>query len=191
MSKKSRKQREVRQARKTAGAPVLSRQQATVNGALRDYMWAAVLFLVMTLGVLAIGLSASDPAHRNGVLWGAVPLTALIAAGYGYGCARRGLLRHRLRRISCEDACPQVFHCRSIRLLYHPVSKHRQEIIGLILKDEAGKKYIYIYPEGEEKSQVCAAPLRKQFRGAGVTVECYRDSNFVKTIPELPEDIML
>ena len=184
MSKKSQKRRIQRDLQKEP-TNILPLQKKTIRRSMRDYLLSGLLCLTLTVLSYIVSFTAEAGNHRNGILFFVVPLLSLITFLLLLAAFRRWRICRKIGGVLYSTADAVTIQCKKASALYHPVGQHSYAVICLVLRDELGRKYHYIYPAGHTPGDRAAKQLRHQLTGKELTLICYRDSSIVKEFPDI------
>ena len=178
MSLKSRNRAECEQKNRVTNP--LQLQKQAIWEAMTKHLAVAALFLVVIGVVLAIGIYDKISAPT---LW----LIGLMVGGVSlYFCVafvRRWVLFGHFEKIKFTTEQSVALHCRQIAFLCEPVSRFASVILCVILKDENGKNFYYIYPKKVAPLTFERKKIRQQYLDKEIVLICYQNTNIVKHLP--------
>lgn len=164
---------------------ILPLQIHTAQKAAYDYLGASVFFGLLVIGVWIAGFFTEDNTFGHWVIWIVAPFLLGIALLWLIFFIRRFTLFRRIYSIRYSTERSKKIRCTKLRFLIQPVTKGLFLIVCLILIDENQQKYYYIYPKGHCPTESRAKALRDKLTGNTVDLVCYKNTNFVKSIPAL------
>lgn len=71
-------------------------------------------------------------------------------------------------------------NCQRVSFMLKMVSKFSSAIAYIILTDEKGNKFTYVYPEDKEPSDLAKKDIKGKYIGKRVELICYKNTNIVK-----------
>ena len=72
--------------------------------------------------------------------------------------------------------------CHSVSFILKSISKFSYAIACIILTDERGNKFHYVYLEDKEPSDLARKDIKEQYLGNKIELICYKNTNIVKRI---------
>ncbi len=168
----------------------LSAQKATINDIIVDYALGAVIFFVVTFGFLAWHLIESS-LIKNGFLSKAeadtiplyiaamgLPIFIWISAEF----VRSFRIYRVLNKISYSVEEPISIHCSKVSFICKLLHHHSSLIVSVIIKDENGNRFYYVYPENRLPSEFATKQIKKSLTDHDITIICYKGTNIVKAL---------
>ena len=177
MSTKSRRKKG-KQAKGKQSLDILSRQKQTMKKAFLDYLWVAIMFLVMTLIVFMVGLLTEDASHSKQIIFGAAPIIFCIAILFIHLFLSRFLIFSKINKIKSSSEQVIEITCKKVTFVTHPISRYSAIIMCFILTDENGKKY-YVITNGI--SDYAKKRIKEELVKSKVSLICYANTSCVKT----------
>lgn len=161
-------------------ADPLFEQKRAITVATFEYLGAIVVLFVLVIILMRTTFYDKQLQPVFGYLMSFGFLTAFLF--YCIFFVRRFNIFWKIRKIEFSNEKTVVVHCRKISFLVHPVSKYSSAILGIILKDEMGNKFYYVYPERSAPSDLAKKDIKEQYLGS-IEIVCYRNTNIVKRLP--------
>lgn len=177
MSKKSRQRKERRNTERSI-SDILSMQKQTMKKAFLDYLGASIMFFVMALVVFVVGLLTEDASHSKQIVLGATPIILGFSIFFAFHFLRRFVIFKEIKKITSSSEKTIEITCKKVAFLTQPISRYSAVIICIVLTDENGKKY---YDIVKGIYNIAKKGLRAELLNAKVSLNCYANTNFVKT----------
>ena len=177
MSKKSRARTNARQVKKPI-PHCLDRQKLTTRQAALESRNMALFFLALVLFPLVLGLMSEGEGRM--ILWGLIVLVPMGTV-YLIKAIRRHRLDSELQRIPCSDVTETNIHCTKVQFMTQRVGKYSSVIMCMILYDENGEAFFYVYPKGDERTDYATETLKSSLVGFGITLACYSGTHIVNS----------
>lgn len=177
MSKKSRSRAAVRRVKK----PIpycLDRQKLTTRQAALESRNMALFFLALVFLPLVLGLMSEGEGRM--ILWGLVVLVP-VGTFYLIKAIRRHRLNNAIQKIDSTDETEICIRCTKMRFMTQPVGKHSSVIMCMILYNENGEAFFYVYPKGDERTDYATETLKSSLVGFEITLACYAGTHIVKS----------
>lgn len=73
-------------------------------------------------------------------------------------------------------------YCSKISFLYKPILKHFAVIMCVIIVDENGYKFYYVYPSKESPAEFANKFIKQQFLGKQIELHCYKNTHIIKML---------
>ncbi len=167
---------------------VLALQKQSASLCANTVLVIALIFLAL------IGISAGAEFYHEGTLrplflFGMLPVLLVFTMMSFVRYAVRLRLLLRIRSIRYTNSCKIRIHCKKVYFLSRAVGKNLSLITWIVLTDEQGKKYYYIYPKDSEPLDYAKPLLKQHFEGQNVTLICYRDTHIIKSL-DLPKGLI-
>ena len=96
---------------------------------------------------------------------------------------RRYLILRRLNIINASSDYEITVQCKDVRFLLDPIGGTSGIILCVILRDQTGTPYYYIYPSEDAPFDNYRTLIKNKFTEKTVKLKCYQDTNFIKTLP--------
>ena len=71
-------------------------------------------------------------------------------------------------------------NCHSVSFILKSISKFSSVIACIILTDEMGDKFYYVYLEDKEPSDLARKNIKEQYLGNKIELICYKNTNIIK-----------
>lgn len=180
---------------------VLELQKQSASLCANSQLIYIILFLVITV-IAAAAEFCHEGTLRPLFLLGILPLILAIPVISFVRYVPRLRLMLRLGRIRYSNTHEVHIRCKKARFLHRPGSAKGMWLITWIaLIDEQGETYYYAFPKGSEpfhsetilpmssvKKTDPAKLLKEHFEGNSLTLLCYRNTNFIKSL-DLPKGV--
>ena len=179
MSIKSRNRAYKNRNQRSASSPLNSQKQALKLNMFYCLASSVVLFVLNILGIIVV----FQGENTRQIL--VLSIIEMIFAGTFIHCfiafGRRFKIYQQLNKIqfSTEQLFP--IHCNKISFLYEPISKYFSSIICIIIVDEYGNKFYYVYPKGGP-SEFANKFIKQQCLGKHLELNCYKNTYMIKTL---------
>lgn len=158
---------------------VFERRKEHIARTAREYLGNFLLFLVFSIGIGVYALMLDNTS-----MYCAVPIL-LIASMYYISLFLECLwILSYINKVECIDGENNRIHCTKVRSIAHAQSKFSVEIVGLILSDTNGEKYIYVLSEERRDTKAFRSDIKARYQGQIIAVECYKDSTVIKNCSE-------
>ena len=180
MSIKSRNRAYKNRNQQSARSPLNSQKQALKLN-MFDCLVSSVLLFALNIYVIIVVFQEENTQQ---IL--VLSIIEMILAGTFIHCfiafGRRFKIYQQLNKIqfSTEQLFP--IHCNKISFLYKPTSKHSSSIICIIIVDEYGNKFYYVYPSKEATSEFGNKFIKQQCLGKDLELNCYKNTYMIKTL---------
>ena len=177
MSKKSRARTDARRVKK----PIpycLDKQKLTARQAALESRNMALFFLALVLLPLVLGLMSEGGGRM--LLWGLVVLVP-VGTVYLIKAMRRYRLDSEIQRIPCSDVTETDIHCTKVQFMTQRAGKYSSVIMCMILHNENGETFFYVYPKGDERTDYATETLKSSLVGFEITLACYSGTHIVKS----------
>lgn len=187
MSLKSAK--ETTQGKNTKANPLPLQIQA-LKSAMIDYIalsvfffaFAVIIFNIVFTGVF-VNRTALTQYEGELLVVGCMLFGGLL---FGFAAARRSAILKELKTVDGSAEYTVSIHCRKVSCIGQILSKRTAFVLGLVLTDENGNKFYYIFPQGSAPSDSADAKIeaniKKQYSESSVELICYHNTNIVKAI---------
>ena len=73
-------------------------------------------------------------------------------------------------------------NCQKVLFMLKDISKFSSAIAYIILVDESGNKYTYVYPEDKEPSDLAKKGIKERYVGKRMELICYKNTNIIKKL---------
>jgi hypothetical protein len=164
---------------RSASSPLDSQKQTLKLNMFYCLASSVVLFALNILGIIVV----FQGENTRQIL--VLSIIEMIFAGTFIHCfiafGRRFKIYQQLNKIqfSTEQLFP--IHCNKISFLYKPISKYSSSIICIIIVDEYGNKFYYVYPK-EGPSEFANKFIKQQCLGKHLELNCYKNTYMIKTL---------
>ena len=179
MSIKSRNRAYKNRNQRSASSPLNSQKQALKLNMFYCLASSVVLFALNILGIIVV--FQGENTRQIFVL----SIIEMIFAGAFIHCfiafGRRFKIYQQLNKIQFSTEQLYPIHCNKISFLYKPISKHFSSIICIIIVDEYGNKFYYVYPK-EGPSEFANKFIKQQCLGKHLELNCYKNTYMIKTL---------
>ncbi len=182
MSVKSRKKYSIKQAKQPERSP-LAFQKQYIYAAMEDNAITSVIFFFFTC--IGVGILFAED-HPLGVSF----FVLLIFCFFAFSMIDfiRSFRIHRaLSKIQYATEEARSLHCCKCTFLFKSVSKHTARIVCIIMQDENGTRFYYVYPETEAPFDSAKRNIKESFTDRDLTLTCYKGTNMVKALPKMPK----
>ena len=141
---------------------------------------SVVLFALNILGIIVV----FQGENTRQIL--VLSIMEMIFAGtfihYFIAFGRRFKIYQQLNKIQFSTEQLFSIHCNKISFLYKPISKHCSSIMCIIIVDEYGNKFYYVYPSKVGPSEFANKFIKQQCLGKHLELNCYKNSHMIKTL---------
>ena len=165
---------------RSASSPLDSQKQALKHNMFYCLASSVVLFAFNILGIIVV----FQGENTRQIL--VLSIIEMIFAGTFIHCfiafGRRFKIYQQLNKIQFSTEQLFSIHCNKISFLYKPISKHFSSIICIIIVDEYGNKFYYVYPSKEAPSEFGNKFIKQQCLGKHLELNCYKNTYMIKTL---------
>ena len=181
MSVKSRNRYNKKQSEAVTRSPLLFQKQY-LYAAMEEY--AITCVIIFFFACLAVAVIFDEPTLFMGYLG---PLFLLCFFSFYLINFIRSFRIHRaLNKIQYASEESRSFHCCKCTFLFKSVSKFTSRIVCIIMKDEQGNRFYYVYPEKEAPFDSAKKQFKAHFVDQDITLTCYQGTNLIKVLPKMP-----
>ena len=168
----------------------LSAQKSVINDIMVDDALGSAISFILTFGLLAWHL-IENSLIKNGFLNKAeadtMPLfiaaMCLPISIWYFARFRRSFRIYRiLNKISYNVEESISIHCSKISFIYRPLQQIYSLIVGIIITDENGNQFYYVYPQNNFPSESVKKQIKKTLADHDITLTCYKGTNIVKAL---------
>ena len=179
MSMKSRNRAYKNRNQRSAPSPLNSQKQALKLNMFYCLASSVGSFALNILGIIVVFRGENARQILILSIFEMIFAVTFIHCFIAFG--RRFKIYRQLHKIqfSTEQLVP--IHCKKISFLYKPVSKHFSSIICIIIVDEYGNKFYYVYPK-EGPSEFANKFIKQQCLGKHLELNCYKNTYMIKTL---------
>lgn len=168
-----------------ASNPLPLQKQALKN-AILNYIAAAVLFFSFSVIMFNVIFNAvfrcNETLRQNsGSLFGAF-LLSFGSLCFGIFAIQRYAILKQLEAVEGSTVYTISTRCRQVRCIGQIMTKRSAIILCLVLTDENGSKFCYVYPKGNAPPDTAKASIKAQYLGNRIELCCYHDTNMIKTL---------
>ena len=180
MSIKSRSRKYKNRNQRSVSSPLNSQKQALKLNMFYCLGSSVVLFAFNILGIIVV--FQGEKLRHILVL----SIIEMIFAGMFMHCfiafGRRYKIFQQLNKI--QFATEQLFsvYCSKISFLYKPISKYFSSIMCIVIVDENGNKFYYVYPSKKSPGEFGNKYIKQQCLGKRLELNCYKNTNVIKTM---------
>ncbi|MBE6633346.1 MAG: hypothetical protein E7620_03265 [Ruminococcaceae bacterium] len=168
------------------GGDTLSAQKETVKTYAKSQLIGICTVALIGAILLIVSFAVRDPAQGWAIRFGALPIMLLMLVIIGFTYSKRRQYDQTMGEIELSTTETKTVSCVKLRFMKHRESKYNTKLAGILLWDEAGVCYFYIFPEMIEGNiGIGRNPyrtLRELLLGKTVTLHCYRGTNAVQAI---------
>ena len=180
MSIKSRNRAYKNRNQRSASSPLNSQKQALKLNMFYCLASSVMLFVLNILGIIVI----FQGENARQILF--LSLVEMIFAGTFIHCfvafGRRFKIYQQLNKIQFSTEQLFTIYCSKISFLYKPISKHFSSIICIIIVDEYGNTFYYVYPSKEAPSELGNKFIKRECLGKHLELNCYKNTHMIKTL---------
>ena len=181
MSVKSRNRYNKKQSEAVPRSP-LAFQKQYIHAAMVEYaIKSGIFFFCACLGIEPF---FDSPPFFPGYF--AASAFFCFFSFYMIGFIRSFRIHRALSKVQYASEESRTLHCCKCTFLFKPVSKHTSRIVCIILKDEQGNRFCYVYPEKEAPFDSAKKQLKARFVSQDLTLTCYQGTNLIKVLPKMP-----
>ena len=181
MSVKSRNRYNKKQSEAVPRSP-LAFQKQYLYAAMMDYAITSVIFFFFACLTVAVIFDEPTLFMR----YFGTSVFFCFFAFYMIGFIRSFRIHRALSKIQYASEESRSFHCCKCTFLFKSVSKFTSRIVCIIMKDEQGNRFYYVYPEKEAPFDSAKKQLKARFVNQDITLTCYQGTNLSKLLPKMP-----
>ena len=168
------------------GGDTLSAQKETSKTYTNSQITAMGFVVLFSVILLIISVATNEPVQGWAIRFGALPIMLLMLIIIGLTYCKRRRYDQILQGIEFSATETKTVTCENLRFLRHRVSKYNTKLAGILLCDEVGEWYFYIFPEMVEGNiGIGRNPyraMREMLLHQSITVCCYQGTNAVQSI---------
>ncbi|MBR4077132.1 MAG: hypothetical protein IKK17_00850 [Oscillospiraceae bacterium] len=181
MSVKSRNRYNKKQSEAVPRSP-LAFQKQYIHAAMVEYaIKSGIFFFCACLGIEPF---FDSPPFFPGYF--AASAFFCFFSFYMIGFIRSFRIHRALGKVQYASEESRTLHCCKCTFLFKSVSKHTSRIVCIIMKDEQGNRFCYVYPEKEAPFDSAKKQLKARFVNQDLTLTCYQGTNLIKVLPKMP-----
>ena len=181
MSVKSRNRYNKKQSEAVTRSPLLLQKQY-LYAAMEEYAIASVIsFFFVCLGIYHIFYEPT-----NFIAYFVAFIIFCFFAFSMIDFIRSFRIHRALGKVQYASEESRTLHCCKCTFLFKSVSKHTSRIVCIIMKDEQGNRFCYVYPEKEAPFDSAKKQLKAHFVDQDITLTCYQGTNLIKVLPKMP-----
>ena len=94
---------------------------------------------------------------------------------------RRHRLNNAIQKLDSTDATEIWIHCTKVQFIPQRAGKYSSVIICIVLYDEKGEAFFYVYPKGDERTDYATETLKNSLVGFEITLACYTGTHIAKS----------
>lgn len=159
--------------------PLLLQKQA-IRNTMFDYLGASGFFCIVVIVMTFVELwddgTVDQPIY--------VLIVFLIIVGM--------FIFYLIRFIRCFNVFKNVVkiqytseqaisvNCQKVSFMLKDISKFSSAIAYIVLIDESGNKFTYVYPEDKEPSDLAKKDIKERCVGKKMELICYKNTNIIK-----------
>jgi hypothetical protein len=183
MSLKSRKRHAEKNHPRFPTYPLPARREA-VNEIMTDYAILSILFLVLALILLTVYLFErhlkGQKADESALYISAMLLPIVLFFFNQF--LRSYRIGRQLKQVAYASEETLSIHCSKVSVLCRML-KWNDLIVCIILKDDQGNCFYYVYPLKNAPHISFAKHIDQAFINQDLTLICYKNSHMIKELP--------
>lgn len=155
-------------------------QEYAIKSTLTDYFGATVfLFVVLVIMLLAElweDRSLAPPIYYL--------IIFIILVGMFIFCLTNAIrcfsIFRKINKIKFASEQVVSIKCHRVSFIIKSKSKYSSAIACIILIDEKGDTFTYVYPEDKEPSDFAKKSIKEGYLGRNMELICYKNTNIIK-----------
>ena len=174
-----------REAKKGTAVPndLLQQQKAAIESSMLEFFGVAALFFLFFCITLMIDFIERAKQTQNGGMILAELIVFVVFAESCVSAVKRFCVFRKISKVEFSSEGTVSIHCKKISFMYIPVTKGTSSIDCIVLKDEYGKKYFYVYPKKKRPDSNLKKEIREKYLDNEMQFICYKNTNFIKILP--------
>lgn len=167
---------------------ILFKQKQIMKNAYRDFLAITALICILTLIPVVFSLFPDKETQNAGVVFGMAAFICLIGI-FGFWFMQCYLIFRGIDRIQLPGEETVTIRCKKISCITRIISRRSQNIVCIVLTDQAGNKYYDITDRYSNRTVVAATEkIRTDFLSAKLSLRCYTGTRYVKFTPEIMKE---
>lgn len=174
-----------REAKKGTAVPndLLQQQKEAIESSMLEFFGiAALFFLFFSITLLIDFLERSEQTQNGGMFFGEL-IVFVIFDVFCVAALKRFWIFRKISKVKFSSEETVSVHCDKINFMYFPVSKGTSLIECVVLKDESGEKYYYIFPKKKRPFDNSKNRIKEKYLEKEIVIICYRNTNIIKILP--------
>ena len=143
---------------------------------------SSILSFVLLISGIFAGVMARSRYWELLAILGVVLILGIAFIHCFVSFIRRLIIFKQLKRIQFSTEQSISIHCSKISCLYKPISRFFHSIICLIIIDERGNKFYYVYPENNSPSEFGQKHIKEYYLEKRLELKCYKNTNVIKML---------